>query len=258
MSFAAARLHRLRTFMAAPETARLKDACGFASSHEVSPMQRPSAAFVRFAPFAAFVCLLALRSALARFAGLDSPWLYAVQIGGAAALMLHFRRDYTELRVPAGSPWTWVRAALAGTAVFWIWIHTGVSWMSIGAAAARFEPVGADGSLNWGLITLRLAGAVLVVPAMEELFWRSFLMRWIDRRDFLALPAGQSSLRALLASSGVFALGHTLWFAGLIAGLCYGWIYRSSGKLPLPIAAHALTNLLLGLWVVQHRAWSYW
>ena len=41
----------------------------------------------------------------------------------------------------------------------------------------------------WSFIAVRMIGAVLVVPVMEELFWRSFLMRWIDARDFLAREA---------------------------------------------------------------------
>jgi CAAX prenyl protease-like protein len=99
---------------------------------------------------------------------------------------------------------------------------------------------------------------VLVVPVMEELFWRSFLMRWIDRRDFLTLAPPRSSVAALVISSTVFALAHQLWLAGLIAGLAYGWIYRRTGNLWFPILAHASTNLLLGLWVIDQRAWSYW
>jgi hypothetical protein len=118
--------------------------------------------------------------------------------------------------------------------------------------------VGASGALDWNLIALRLFGAVLVVPLIEELFWRSFLLRWIDQRDFLALLPGQSSLRALVVSSAVFALAHPLWFAGLVAGLIYGTLYQVTGRLWFPIAAHALTNLMLGLWIIDTRAWSYW
>jgi CAAX prenyl protease-like protein len=103
-----------------------------------------------------------------------------------------------------------------------------------------------------------MAGAVLVVPIMEELFWRSFLMRWIDRHDFLRLEPGQVTGYALAVSAAVFALAHTLWFAGLVAGLAYGWLYRRTGSLWMPVAAHALTNGLLALYVVERRAWSFW
>ena len=34
------------------------------------------------------------------------------------------------------------------------------------------------------LVAVRWIGATLVVPVMEELFWRSFLMRWFQRTQF--------------------------------------------------------------------------
>jgi len=57
------------------------------------------------------------------------------------------------------------------------------------------------------------------VPVMEELFWRSYLMRWIDQHDFLALAPAAISLKAILVSGLVFGLAHHLWFAGILAGL---------------------------------------
>ena len=54
-------------------------------------------------------------------------------------------------------------------------------------------------------------------------------------------------LRALFVSSLVFGLEHSLWFAGLLAGLAYGWLYRRSGNLWWLILAHGLTNFILGL-----------
>jgi CAAX prenyl protease-like protein len=65
-------------------------------------------------------------------------------------------------------------------------------------------------------------------------------------------------LRALLLSSLAFGFEHGLWFAGLIAGLAYGGLYRWSGGLRIPILAHAVTNLLLGIWVVNTGNWQFW
>jgi membrane protease YdiL (CAAX protease family) len=46
----------------------------------------------------------------------------------------------------------------------------------------------ADGSWGWDArwiygVTVLVVGALLV-PVMEELFWRSFLMRWIEQPVF--------------------------------------------------------------------------
>jgi hypothetical protein len=99
---------------------------------------------------------------------------------------------------------------------------------------------------------------VLVVPVMEELFWRSLVMRWIDQRDFLAADPRRATLAAFLISSGLFALEHTLWLAGLLAGLAYAWLYRRTGNLRVAIASHALTNGLLGAWILATHDWRYW
>jgi CAAX prenyl protease-like protein len=105
---------------------------------------------------------------------------------------------------------------------------------------------------------MRVTGAVLVVPVMEELFWRSFLMRWIDRRGFLEMAPEQVSWVGILASSAVFALAHDLWLAGLLAGVVYALLYRQLGNIWYSIIAHATTNLALAGWVLWRGAWQYW
>jgi len=68
----------------------------------------------------------------------------------------------------------------------------------------------------------------------------------------------RNGVRALLISSIVFGIEHGLWLAGIIAGLAYGWLYIRSGNLWLPIFAHAVTNLLLGAWVLATGQWHFW
>jgi len=97
-----------------------------------------------------------------------------------------------------------------------------------------------------------------VVPLMEELFWRSFLLRWIQQTDFLALAPMQIGLRAILIGSVLFGIEHSLWLAGIVAGLAYAWLYRASGNLWPPIVAHAVTNFSLGVWVLHSGQWQFW
>jgi CAAX prenyl protease-like protein len=177
----------------------------------------------------------------------------------AAALLAWFWRHYTELRAPARV--SIADAALAigvGVAVAIAWIALDAGWMVLGEAPAGFAPLRADGSLDPILLTLRLLGFVLIVPVMEELFWRSFLMRWIDRRDFLALDPRAASAMALFLSSFAFALEHREWLAGLLAGLAFGMIYRRSGNLRACIASHATTNLTIAGWVLATNQWRLW
>ncbi len=64
--------------------------------------------------------------------------------------------------------------------------------------------------------------------------------------------------RAFVITAALFALEHSQWFAGLLAGLAYGWLYMRTGKLWPAVIAHAITNGLLGAWILQTGDWRYW
>jgi CAAX prenyl protease-like protein len=130
--------------------------------------------------------------------------------------------------------------------------------MQIGTPSARFLPLDPQGGLIGPLVAVRWIGAALVVPVMEELFWRSFLMRWIQSPQFETVVPQQVALRAVVMSTFVFVLAHTLWLAAAIAGLAYAWLYVRTGKLWVPVIAHAVTNGVLGVWVVQTGNWAFW
>ena len=218
-------------------------------------MNRPMLA--RVAPFALYMAFLAMEQGARVWGGdFDVRWLYPVKVVVVAFALWYFRGEYRELLVrPARVPL--IVSLLLGVLVFVLWINLDQGWLNLGGEAG-YDPRTPDGGLDWTLLAFRLAGAALVVPLMEELFWRSFLMRWIERQDFLSVPAGEVGLRAILFSSLLFGVEHTLWFAGILAGLAYAWLYRRYNNLWAPIAAHASTNLVLGLWVLQTGAWQFW
>ena len=204
----------------------------------------------------------------------DPRWDYAVRSLCALLALVWLWPRLPELRwrpVPGAS--AWLLAGGLGLAVFALWIAPPLRafaqsaggfdarWLRLaapGQGGSGFTPLDAHGQLQWGLTAARLAGSLLVVPVAEELFWRSFLMRWIENTDFLARDPRQIGLRAWALQALLFGVEHELWLAGIVAGLAYGWLYRRSGRIWLPIAAHALTNGLLGLWVLQGAHWSYW
>ena len=130
--------------------------------------------------------------------------------------------------------------------------------MRVGEPAAGFVPLDAQGQPMWPLIAVRWVGAALLVPVMEELFWRSFLMRWLEHGTFEAVVPQSVSLRAIVLSTFVFTLAHTLWLGAVVAGLAYAWLYRRTGKLWVPVIAHAVTNGVLGVWVVTTGNWAFW
>lgn len=230
----------------------------------VNPADRLSPAALRCLPFGVFIAGLALRGVLAEHTAIDTRWLYALQAGIAALALVWLWQHFGELRAappPPARPGPAAGLAIAvalGLAVFALWITLTAPWMRLGEPAASFVPLGEDGRPQWPLIALRAAGAVLVVPLIEELFWRSFLMRWIDRRDFLSLAPQAVSWRAVGISSLLFALGHDLWLAGLVAGLAFGALYRYTGSIWHAVLAHAVANAALAGWVVWRGAWGFW
>lgn len=211
----------------------------------------------RVIPFGLYIVFLAL-GGLVPDGGFDARWLYPARVGCVALALMVFWRHYDELRgrlsMPGGF---WALAILSGLVVFVLWVNLSAPWMLLGGGGPGFDPRDGD-RVNVVLALCRVAGAALVVPVMEELFWRSFVMRWIDNPRFREVLATGVTLKALLLSSVVFGFEHHEWFAGILAGLAYGWLYRFTGNLWVPVISHAVTNALLGMWVLYTGSWHFW
>ncbi|MBC7715822.1 MAG: CAAX prenyl protease-related protein [Pseudorhodobacter sp.] len=219
------------------------------------------AALARVVPFAAFMLLLALRGAMPADGswGIDPKWVYGVTVLVVGALLAWYWREYGELSAQLlPDVKECALAAVVGVAVFALWINLDAPWMRLGEASATFIPVDANGQLQWPLLIVRWVGAALLVPVMEELFWRSFLMRWVENPQFESVVPQRVGLKAVVLSTFVFVLAHTLWLAAIVAGLAYAWLYVRTGKLWVPIIAHAVTNGVLGVWVVVTGRWAFW
>jgi len=213
------------------------------------------AGWVRVLPFLVYLGFLLIAELLER-AGVPAQqlrWLYPVKTVAVAATLVLFWRHYTELH-----QWN-ARAALAvvaGLGVFWLWISLNQGWMLIGTPGG-YDPRTAGG-LDWTLVVVRIAGAALVVPVMEELFWRSFLLRWLDSIDFAAVDPARVSLRSAAVAAVLFGFEHNQWLAGIVAGAVYSLLFMRTRSLWTAIIAHATTNGVLGIWIVITETWSFW
>jgi CAAX prenyl protease-like protein len=217
------------------------------------------AAWVRILPFAAYMLFIVVQDVLERlgFSSAALRWLYPLKIGIVALLLAFFWRQYAELRHTRPGPSVASLAAVAaGVIVLVLWISLDAGWMIVGSAPG-FDPR-VDGHLDWAWIAVRIAGAALVVPVMEELFWRSFLMRWIEQTDFEKVDPRQIGLKGFVITIVLFGFEHNLWLAGIVAGAAYSALFMRHRTLWSPILAHAVTNGLLGVWVVSTGSWSYW
>ena len=215
--------------------------------------------FCRIAPFGAYVFFMILEDVLLKFGweANDLRMLYAVKITVVIGLLWAMRSAYSELHWPINSSFrTWLIAIVAGILVFVAWINLIADWMVMGEAVG-FDPRD-NNEIDWFLVTVRLIGAVLVVPVMEELFWRSFLMRWLVHSNFLAVNPAQVEVKAFCITAILFAIAHSLWLAGLFAGIVYNMLYMRSGTLWSPILAHATTNGILGIWIIYTGSWGFW
>lgn len=218
------------------------------------------AGWARVIPFALFMVLLAVRGYVPQDSTwLDPRWVYGLSVLIVGGSIAYFWREYRELASGSGpSLLQAVVALMVGAVVFKLWILLTEPWMMLGQPTASFRPVDAEGQLQWGLVAVRWIGAALLVPVMEELFWRSFLMRWIDNPDFEKVDPSEVSPKAMVLSTLVFMLAHTQWLGAIVAGLAYAWLYRYTRSLWAPILAHAVTNGVLGIWVVVYGNWQFW
>lgn len=125
------------------------------------------------------------------------------------------------------------------------------------------EPVAPDPSpyapsvCGWPLTIAKLIGSAFIIAPVEEVFFRSFLYRWLISRNFLSVPHSRFDLSAFLWMILLFTLEHDRPVAAAITGAAYGIVAIRFG-LGSAIAAHVTTNLLLGLHVIYHNAWQFW
>jgi CAAX prenyl protease-like protein len=222
-----------------------------------APMLSP-AAWARILPFLVYLAFMLVVDLLGRLGvpAAQLRWLYAVKIGAVVATLAVCWRHYTELHSWRLAPIAAGAALMVGVLVLVLWISLDAGWMLVGTPGG-FDPRN-GGQVDWLMVTVRIAGAALVVPVMEELFWRSFLLRWLDKPDFLSLDPAHVRLQSVAIAALLFGFEHHQWLAGIVAGLAYGALYMRHKSLWSPILAHAVTNGVLGVWIVHTSNWSYW
>jgi CAAX prenyl protease-like protein len=218
-----------------------------------SPLQRIAASpvSVRVAPFAVF---LALTFAQGRLGPGSAYWLYLAKTLVGAGLIVWMRPLVEEIRWRC----SW-EAVAAGVGVFALWVGLDPHYPKwIGATEAWNPARDFGGWAGWFFVAVRIVGSSLVVPPLEEVFYRSFLYRYVMKPDFLGVPLASFAWTPLLVTSAIFGLAHREWLAGLLCGLAYQWLVIRKGRLGDAMTAHAITNLLLGGWVVWKGAWHFW
>lgn len=219
-------------------------------------MKNPSIPYVL--PFVAFLVFLSLDGKL----GIPPEWEYPLRVGVMAAILWFFSRHVIDLRVKS-----WAATTAIGVLVFVLWIAPDMlfpgyrsHWLFqnsiVGSAPV---PQAGYALLNPVALVFRTLRAVVIVPIIEELFWRAWLMRWIIKPDFTSVPLGTYAVNAFWISAALFAAEHgSFWDVGLLAGIIYNWWMIRTKSLGDCILAHAVTNGILSAYVMATGKWQYW
>jgi CAAX prenyl protease-like protein len=108
-------------------------------------------------------------------------------------------------------------------------------------------------------IVVHLLGSTFVVPPLEEVFYRSFLYRYFVRTDFQSMPFHQFHPTSFIVTAIIFGPGqHYQWLAGILCGMVFQWLVIRKNRIGDAMTAHAITNFLLGIWVVWKNDWIFW
>jgi CAAX prenyl protease-like protein len=212
-------------------------------------------------PMLVFVALLSLTEILPHFGRsfwLASPqyWTFPAQTLICAALLLYFCPNY-EFQPLRQLPFTLAIAV----AVFLLWIAP-QQFLGFAPRLDGFNPdvFGPRGFPYWSTVTLRFLRLVVVVPLVEEIFWRGFLLRFFISERFDVVPFGKFSWLSFFAVTLGFCFAHSApdRVAAFITGALYNCVAYRSKSLTSCVLAHAVTNLLLGAWIMFTRQWGFW
>lgn len=227
------------------------------AAHQVSWLRKPtgaapSPATVRSAPPPFFEDMSAAQifpflafMATALLASTFSPvpeLLYPLRVGVMAVVLWLFLPVLRQLE------WRADPLAIGAGALI------GVAWLATAEG-------GSDGSLAQALAALpgwllavwvvcRVLGTTLIVPVVEELFFRGYVMGRID--------SGGTAARvlAVAVSAGLFAALHGRWIAAGLAGVVFALLVLRSKRLGDAILAHAVANGIIALWALARGDWS--
>lgn len=210
------------------------------------------------APFAVFILVLGAKGILP----FETRWHYPIQVLVVSSVLLLVSQPLALSR-----PLRPLSSIVIGLLVFVVWVgpdriapsyrHSWLFENSVTGAARSSLSVDLRSDMTF--LIFRLFGTAILVPIVEELFWRGWLMRYIIRPDFLKVQLGTYSTLSFFSTAVLFATEHgAYWDVGLAAGLIYNWWILRTRNLTDCIVAHAVTNACLAVYVVAFGHYEYW
>ncbi len=212
-------------------------------------------------PMLLFTALLGLGSGLktpgrALWRAAPEFWIYPTQTLLCGGLLIYFRRAYQFQ--PLRRPLFTVAVALL---VFLLWIAP-QQFFRFPPRLLGFNPdiLAALPTQYWMTLALRFLRLVVIVPLVEEIFWRGFFLRFLIAERFDTVPFGTFSWLSFAVVTLAFGFSHSMadWPAAFLTGALYNFVAYRTKSLTSCVLAHGLTNLALGLWIVATKQWGFW
>lgn len=236
-------------------------------------------------PFAVFMGFLLLNQLADSFLSSDlssapwwrrapEQWVYPLQTVVCLIVLIRWWKSY-EFRWHAG--WSLVGVAFGAVGIgFWLLptvLHERLglgdegwwTWLGVQDRRNGFDPslyFDQGSAAYWTAVVMRFVRAVVVVALVEEIFWRSFMMRLVDdwNGDYWRQPFGNKSWLSFAVVTGAFVVAHApVDYAGaMVYGSLTYWLCVWSRNLGACVVMHAVANGLMGWFVLETGKTGLW
>lgn len=193
-------------------------------------------------------------------------WVYILKTIVGILMLSVVWKTVDEMRWKCSFP-----GLLAGVFIFGVWViignyarsHSLFDFFQTSKPVTLWNPQAYYSDvpiLGLFFVAMRFVGTVLVVPMLEEVFFRSFVYRYFQEKDFLKVPFTVFSAAAFGFTSILFASVHSPadWIGAVICAVTFQGLVLWKNRLGDAIFAHAIANLLLGIWVLSRGEWYFW
>ena len=223
-----------------------------------------AAAWPYFLPLVGFLAFTALEDTVPKGpnGSPDPSWFvaaYALKMVVVSALLWFCRSTWRDLR-PRPAAAVIALSVAVGLAVLVVWVGLDGHYPEFKFLGKRtaFDPTSMPIAPRSAFLVLRFFGLVVLVPLLEELFYRSFLMRWIVNPDFTKVPIGKVTPLGLGVTTLLFGASHPEWLPAMLTALAWGWLLARTKSVSACVLSHATANLALGVYVLATGDWKFW
>lgn len=169
---------------------------------------------------------------------------YTVRIALTAILLISFRKQYKLKFSPS------LIAVAAGALIALVWIC-----LPFSSSDSQFNPFGV-------FLAIKLIGFVIIVPFIEELFTKDFLIRQLikaeQNKKFSDVKIGMFTWPSFIISVLLFGFSHSMIIAGLLSGVLLNLVLYHTKRIDACIQAHITANFLVAFYILHTQSWWLW